>query len=174
MSPAGPVDGDLTAPGLRRRLASFLYEGVLLFGVVMLAGLVYGVLTQQRHALVGSTGLQVFLVLVLGAYFVYFWSRGGQTLAMQTWHIRLVSAAGQPVSPARAACRYLLSWIWFLPALASVHLTGLKGGGPVAGAVLAGVAGYAALSRLRTDRQYWHDAACGTRLVTWQPRSSRR
>lgn len=174
MSPADPVDGELTAPGLLRRLASFLYEGVLLFGVVMLAGLVYGVLAQQRHALVGSAGLQVLLVLVLGAYFVYFWSRSGQTLAMQTWHIRLVSAAGQPVSPVRAACRYLLAWIWFLPALAGVHLAGLKGGGPVAGAVLAGVAGYAALSRLRADRQYWHDAACGTRLVTWQPSSRRR
>ena len=28
--------------GLARRLACFLYEGVLLFGVVMVAGLVYG------------------------------------------------------------------------------------------------------------------------------------
>ena len=173
MSPADPVDGALTAPGLPRRLACFLYEGVLLFGVVMLAGLLYGVLTQQRHALVGSTGLQVFLVFVLGAYFVVFWSRSGQTLAMLTWHIRVVTASGQPVSPARAACRYLLAWIWFVPALASVYLAGLKGGGPMAAAVLAGVVGYAALTRLRADRQYWHDAVCGTRLVTWRPPAPR-
>ena len=169
MSPADPVEGALIAPGLPRRLACFLYEGVLLFGVVMLAGLLYGVMTQQRHALVGSTGLQLFLVLVLGAYFAVFWSRGGQTLAMQTWHIRLLSADGTPVSPARAVCRYLLAWIWFLPALASVHLAGLKGGGAIAAAVVAGIAGYASLTRLRADRQYWHDAVCGTRLVTWRP-----
>ncbi len=174
MSPPDPVEGALTAPTLPRRLAAFLYEGVLLFGVVMLAGLMYGVLTQQRHALVGSTGLQIFLVLVLGAYFVVFWSRGGQTLAMLTWHIRLVTADGKTVSPARAACRYLLAWVWFVPALVSVQLAGLKGGGPVAAALIAGIAGYAALTRLRADRQYWHDAVCGTRLVTWRPPKPRR
>ena len=174
MIAAGPVDGVLLAPGLPRRLACFLYEGVLLFGVVMLAGLLYGVLTRQRHALIGSTGLQTVLVFVLGAYFVHFWSRSGQTLAMLTWHIRLVTVSGAPVSRARAACRYLLAWIWFVPALASVHLAGLKGGAPIACAVLAGIAGYAALTRLRADRQYWHDAVCGTRLVTWQPPARRR
>lgn len=174
MSAADTGDGVLPAPGLPRRLASFLYEGVLLFGVVMLAGLLYGVITQQRHALVGSTGLQIFLVLVLGAYFVVFWSRGGQTLAMQTWHIRLVTSSGQPVSPARAACRFLLAWIWFMPALASLYLAKLKGGGPVTAAVVVGVLGYAALTRLRADRQYWHDAVCGTRLVDWRPPKSRR
>ena len=62
--------GAAPTPGVARRLACFLYEGVLLFGVVMIAGLAYGVITQQRHALAGSTGLQIVLVLVLGAYFV--------------------------------------------------------------------------------------------------------
>jgi uncharacterized RDD family membrane protein YckC len=82
--PAPPAAG-LAAPGLRRRLACFVYEGVLLFGVVMVAGLVYGIATGQRHALVGTTGLQVFTFVVLGCYFVFLWSRSGQTLAMQTW-----------------------------------------------------------------------------------------
>lgn len=174
MTPAETVDGVPGTPGLGRRLACFLYEGVLLFGVVVAAGLLYGVLTQQRHALVGSTGLQAFLVLVLALYFVHFWSRSGQTLAMLTWHIRLVTTQGQPVSRTRAVCRYLLSWIWFLPALAALHLTGLKGGWPTFAAVLAGVLGYAALTRLHPDRQYWHDAVCGTRLVTWRPPPRRR
>ncbi|MDO9092744.1 MAG: RDD family protein [Rubrivivax sp.] len=169
MSLQAADDGVLCTPGLARRLACFLYEGVLLFGVVVIAGLGYGIVTQQRHALVGSTGLQAFLVLVLGLYFVHFWSRSGQTLAMLTWHIRLVTASGQPVSRLRAACRYLLSWIWFLPALAAVHLAGLKSGWATVACLLAGVLGYAALTRLHPDRQYWHDAVCGTRLVTWRP-----
>lgn len=156
-------------PGLARRLACFLYEGVLLFGVVMVAGLLYGVLTQQRHALVGATGLQALLFVVLGAYFVFFWSRTGQTLAMLTWHIRLVTRDGQAVRPLRAAARYVLSWLWFVPALAIVHFWGLHGGWAIFGAMAAGVLGYAALTRLHPDRQYWHDAVCGTRLVTWYP-----
>lgn len=160
--------GDLQAPALLRRLACFLYEGVLLFGVLMAAGFVYSVVTQQRHALTGLHGMQAFLFAVLGAYFVWFWSRSGQTLAMQTWHIRLLTAQGQPVSKLRALCRYLLAWLWFLPALATVWAVGLKSTAAVFTAMAAGVLAYAALSRLHPQRQYWHDAVCGTRLVNWQ------
>ena len=166
---AAEVPGRPPAPGLARRLACFLYEGVLLFGVVMIVGLLYGVLTQQRHALVGATGLQAVLFLVLGAYFVFFWCRKGQTLAMLTWHIRLVTQDGQSVRPIRATARYLLSWLWFVPALAIVHFWGLHGAWAIFGAMAAGVLGYAALTLLHPDRQYWHDAVCVTRLVTWYP-----
>jgi len=161
--------GALGTPGLARRLACFVYEGVLLFGVVMAAGLVYGVATQQRHALVGAFGLRVFLFLVLGAYFVWFWTRSGQTLAMQTWRIRLVTRDGRPVTRLRALCRYLLAWLWFAPALVALKLAGLQGALPAFGALIAGALAYGALAWLHPDRQYWHDAACGTRLVTWTP-----
>jgi uncharacterized RDD family membrane protein YckC len=150
-------------------MACFVYEGVLLFGVVMAAGLLYALLTRQQHALVGLRGLQMVVFVVLGAYFVYFWSRSGQTLAMQTWRIRLTTAAGDAVPPLRALCRYLLAWLWFLPALATVAFSGLKSGGPVGGALLAGVCTYAALTRLHPQRQFLHDAVCGTCLVDWQP-----
>ncbi len=153
-------------PGIRRRLAALLYEAVLLFGVVMLAGLFYGVVTQQRHALVGTTGLQAFLFGVLGLYFVWFWTRGGQTLAMLTWRIRVVTREGHPLRPLRAVMRYLAAWMWFLPSLALVQSSGLKGGWPVAGVVITGVLVYAALARLHPDRQFLHDLICGTRLVT--------
>jgi uncharacterized RDD family membrane protein YckC len=148
-----------------RRLAAFTYEGVLLFGVVWVAGLVYGIATNQRHALAGSAGLQVTVFVVLGAYFVYFWSRHGQTLAMRTWRLRLVGSAGTPPGPGRACVRYLLAWLWFLPALAAVSMSGLKGGGEVAAVVVAGVLAYAALARLRGDGQFLHDVVCGTRIV---------
>jgi uncharacterized RDD family membrane protein YckC len=94
---AAPAAGP-TSPGLRRRLAALLYEGVLLFGVVWAVGIVYGVATNQRHALHGALGLKITLFAVLGLYFVYFWSRHGQTLAMRTWRLRVVG----PSSAARA------------------------------------------------------------------------
>jgi len=165
--------GDFSTPGLRRRLACFLYEGVLLFGVLMIAGYLYSTLTQQRHALSGLHGLQAFLFLVLGIYFVWFWSRGGQTVAMRTWHIRLVTAEGRPVGQPRALARYLLSWVWFMPALLSIWLADLHGALPTFGLMLAGVLAYAGLARLHPTRQFWHDAACGTRLITWRAGPSR-
>ena len=159
------------APSLARRLASFVYEGVLLFGVVMIAGLVYSVATNQRHALVGALGLQITLFLVLGAYFVYFWSRRGQTLAMRTWHVRLIGLDDRPPEPWRAALRYLLAWLWFLPALALTASSGLESGGALAGVIIAGVLAYTALARLRSDRQFLHDVICATWLVDDRPAS---
>jgi uncharacterized RDD family membrane protein YckC len=155
----------LPAPPLLRRLLCLVYEGVLLFGVVMLAGLFYAGVTQQRHALHGQWGLRIFLVFVLGVYFIGFWIRGGQTLAMKTWHIRLLSADGTPVAPARGAVRYLLSWLWFMPALAVVYFSGLTGTAAISASVLAGVLAYAALAWLHPTRQFWHDIVSGTRLV---------
>ena len=155
-------------PGLPRRLACLVYEGVLAFGVVTIAGLAYGIATDQRHALVGSTGLQILLLAVLALYFSYFWSRTGQTLAMLTWHIRLVRVDGRRVSMARALCRFLLAWLWFVPALALAQASGLKSGWATFGILGVGVLIWAQLSRLHPDRQYWHDAFCGTRLIVWR------
>lgn len=160
---ATPIDA--ATPSLPRRLACFLYEGVLLFGVVMIAGYLYGSLTQQRNALSGRHGLQAFLFLALAVYFVWFWSHGGQTVAMKTWHIRLVSLDGGPVSQRRALARYLLSWLWFLPALMALWVTGQHSLSAIFGSMIAGVVAYALLTRLHPKRQYWHDAVCGTRLV---------
>ena len=56
-----------------------------------------------------------------------------------------------------------------LPGLATLQFTGLNGGWPSFAVLFAGALAYAALAWLRTDRQYWHDAVCGTRLVVWQP-----
>lgn len=165
--PAGPALP--RAAGVLRRLASFTYEGVLLFGVVMIVGLLYGVLTRQAHELAGSTGLKMTLFVVLGVYFTYFWSRHGQTLAMKTWGLRLEGPDGRRPSPYRAVARYLFAWLWFLPALSLASLSGLKGGAAITAVVLAGVLAYACLCRLRADRQFLHDAVCGTRVIDVRP-----
>lgn len=167
-STSAPFASEENAPRLRRRMACFVYEGVLLFGLVMIAGLFYGIVTRQTHALIGTGGLRAFLFVVLAVYFIYFWSRSGQTLAMQTWRIRLVTQDGQAVRPLRALCRYLLSWVWFVPALAFLWFSGLKGGWASAGVLLLGVVIYAALVWLHPRRQFWHDVLCGTRLTSWE------
>lgn len=142
---------------------------MLLFGVVVIAGYLYGALTQQRHALQGQHGLQAFVFLVMGIYFTWFWSAGRQTLAMKTWHIRLVDRAGQTLSQPRAALRYLLSWLWFLPALAGAGLAGHTDGGRVSLWLGAGVLANILLARFLPNRQYLHDRLAGTQLVDARP-----
>jgi uncharacterized RDD family membrane protein YckC len=155
-------------PPVWRRLACFVYEGVLLFGVLMISAYLYSSLTQQRHALQGRHGLMAFLFLILAVYFTWFWSNSGQTVAMKAWHIRLVDVRGRPVTQARALMRYLASWMWLMPALFAAGVSGLHDARAF-GLLFAGVLAYAALARLRPDRQFWHDALCGTRLITWRP-----
>jgi uncharacterized RDD family membrane protein YckC len=161
-------------PGLTRRMACFIYEGVLLFGVVMIAGYLYSSLTQQRDARVGQFGLQAFLFIVLGIYFVWFWSRGGQTVAMKAWHIRVETRDGRLLSQPRALGRYVASWLWFVPALSTAHGAGIRTAAGIFAVMATGVIAYALTSRLHPDRQFLHDALCGTRLVTWRPERPRR
>ena len=155
----------LVAPSLPRRLACFAYEGVLLFGVLMISGYLFSALTQQRNAMVGRTSLQWFIFIVLAIYFGWFWSRGGQTVAMKAWHLRVVDRHGAPVSQLRALSRYLLAWMWFVPALCALYVWHVQSAPVMLGALACGVLGYAALSVLHPQRQFWHDVAAGTRLI---------
>lgn len=154
---------ELRAPPLRRRMACWLYEGTLLFGVVMLTGLLFSVLTQSRHALQNRHGLMVAEFAVLALYFTYFWSKG-QTLPMKTWHMRLVDRQGQPLRWPRALLRYVLAWMWFLPPLAVMAPFQLSGA-EVAVLLTGWVCVWALLSRFQREQQFWHDAWAGTRLI---------
>jgi uncharacterized RDD family membrane protein YckC len=158
----------LNAPGLGRRMACWLYEGMLMFGVVFVAGYLFGTLSQTRNALDNRHGLQAFLFVIFGIYFTWFGAKG-QTLAMKTWHIRLVDASGQAVRQGRSFARYLLSWIWFLPPLMALGL--FQASTAQSTLLLMGwVAVWAGLSRLHPERQFWHDALAGTRLVSALPK----
>ena len=150
-------------PALWRRMACWLYEGMLLFGVVFIAGYLFGTLSQTRHALDNRHALQAFLFIVFGIYFVWFWSKG-QTLAMKTWSIRLLDRKGQPVTQIRALVRYTLSWLWFLPPLVVMSVMPL-GASQAGVGLFLWVTAWALLSLLHPKHQFWHDALSGTQLV---------
>ncbi|MEZ5663184.1 MAG: RDD family protein [Burkholderiaceae bacterium] len=155
------------APPLPRRMACWLYEGVLLFGVVFIAGYLFSTLTQTRHALDNRHTQQAFLFVVFGIYFVWLWSKG-QTLAMKTWHIRVVDRQGNPLTQARALLRYVLSWFWVLPPLAAGGWFGLSGA-EVSVLFVGWVLVWAILARFHPQRQFLHDVLAGTRLVHYKP-----
>lgn len=162
--------GALTAPSLRRRMACWLYEGILLFAVVFIAGWLFSTLGQMRDAMDARRPLlQAFLFVVFGIYFTWFWAKG-QTLAMKTWNIRLVDRAGRPASQKRALLRYACGWLWFLPPIALLAPWN-PSGGEIVVVMLGWVAVWALLSRFHPERQFWHDALAGTRLVPSLPLS---
>jgi uncharacterized RDD family membrane protein YckC len=129
--------------GLRRRLASMLYESLLLLGVLALTFMVPLLILGVGLEYTPPGGvLWVYIFVVLGMYFLWYWRRGGQTLAMQTWKLRVVDIQGEPVSLRQGWLRYALAW-------PSVLFLGV-------GLIWA---------LIDKDRQFLHDRFAGTRLV---------
>ena len=154
----------LAAPSLRRRLASLFYEAFLAFAIAMVTAFVFSVLTQMRHALYGREVLAACIAVVLGLYFTWSWTKG-RTLPMQTWRMRIVDAHGRPLTLPRAWLRFALCALWVLPPVAVFAQQRVTDWKPVTAALFGWVLFWALLSRLHPQRQFWHDAWAGTRLV---------
>ena len=157
-------------PGLMRRMACWLYEGLLLFGVVFIAGYLFGTLSQTKNALDNRHALQAFIFVVFGIYFGWLWAKG-QTLAMKTWHIRVADLQGNNLTQAHAVVRYLWCWLWVWPPLLLSWWFQLTGAETLV--ILPGwVVIWALLSLLHPKRQFWHDALAGTQLISTQPKKT--
>jgi len=120
------MDSDLPqacAPGVFRRLAALLYDLLLLFGVLMVAvtflivpyDFIVGVpFPHDEHF--HRFGLRLYLVTTIALFFMFFWVRGGQTLGMRTWHLRLVCEDGSPLSLGDALMRLIWATLCLAPA----------------------------------------------------------
>ena len=160
--------GAMRVPGLNRRMASFVYEGLLLFGIGLVPGAIgalFVALTGHQHPLQSDTALRAITLLIYAVYFTWFWSARGQTLPMKTWHIRVVTAQGRPLSQPHALMRFVASCAWFAPAAVLSAVNGWTRWQGL-GAAAVGVVAYALLALLHPQRQFLHDVLCGTLLVT--------
>ncbi len=91
------------SPGLARRLACAAYELLVIAALVLLATFPFLAFAGDSTSGWRRHLLQAYVLAMVGAYLVGFWTHGGQTLAMKTWRIRLECADGTPVGTARAA-----------------------------------------------------------------------
>ncbi|MBP1203904.1 putative RDD family membrane protein YckC [Duganella sp. 1411] len=157
-----------TRPTVKRRLISMVYESLLGFAVLFLPFLIFEMITRASHAPLVEHMRQALAFLVLGAYFIHQWSRDGQTLAMKTWRLKVVLPGQAHVPPRAAAVRYLLSWMWVLPALLACLVLDLHRWQAL-GAIGAGILLWSLTAFLDQDRQFLHDKLAGTRLVQLPP-----
>lgn len=149
-----------------RRILSMLYEATLLFSVAFIATWLFQF--AAGGAIVAGwqrTALQAYLGAVFAAYFLWCWLRGGQTLAMKAWGIRLV-VPGKSRVPAATALKRLAFAAVFVGGFCAALFGAFVHRNPwiafltlaVSGAGL----GWALFDR---DRQFLHDRLAGTRLV---------
>lgn len=161
-------------PRLRRRIASLLYEAVLLFAVMFVPAYLFSALTQFK----GTPGsplryaFQLFIFFAVGVYFVWCWRHGGQTLPMKTWRFRLVGIDGTPPSATQCWLRYTYAWMGPISGLAVYKLLVMVssfGTTRFSYAAFAASAPFLILNFIWAvadrDRQFLHDRLARTRLV---------
>jgi uncharacterized RDD family membrane protein YckC len=105
--------------GLPRRLAAGIYDLLLLAGLLMLTG--FAVLAGRGFQPIppGTRWWQALLLFVCGSFYTAFWHRGGQTLGMRSWRLRVEMLDGRPLSLGTAALRFVaalggLGLLWML------------------------------------------------------------
>lgn len=127
--------------GLLLRLAAIVYDGLLALAIVFLGTLPLVILNAGEAIPAHTWWYRLYLVLLVGGYFVFFWVRG-ETLGMKSWRIMIVGATGGPVGVRQAVVRAgaaVLSWL------------------PCGAGFL--------WSLLDRDGLAWHDRLSGTKLV---------
>lgn len=101
---------------LLKRYLAVLYDALLMLALCMtLTAVYYLCLGDASHGL-KRLGLQMLLWLGMGGYFVRSWRRSGQTLASQTWKLKVVDAAGHLLTRSLAMRRFGLATLLMLPA----------------------------------------------------------
>ncbi|WP_131668488.1 RDD family protein [Psychrobacter pygoscelis] len=120
----------IAKPGVR--VVAIVYDGMLILALLFLVGTVLTVLGTMLTMETGTTSDQArslpswyqnlvltpaFILTLIGFYGI-FWRRGGQTLGMQTWRLKTVSATGHYLTWIQAIKRILAACI--VPVLCGV------------------------------------------------------
>lgn len=141
-TPTSPA-GDHEPASLPRRLGAVFYDTLLLLALLMLGSFLYvPVAGNALPAPLGRALYQVFLLAISFFYFTGFWVRGGQTLGLRTWKLRLVTRDGGSVTWPQATQRFALALVsWLCLGLGFLWVL------------------------VDREKLAWHDRFSGTRLV---------
>ena len=128
--------------GPGRRIGALLYDLLIVAALLIVATGPVLITTGGEAVQSGTLWYQLYLGLVVAAYFAGFWWRRGQTIGMVAWRLQLRSADGRPVTLQQSMVR----------SVAAVFSWGLAGVGVL----------WMLVDR---ERRTWHDLLSGTRVV---------
>jgi uncharacterized RDD family membrane protein YckC len=131
-----------TPASLARRALALAYEILLVAAVLLGGSLPFVVLMHGMEQEVARPLFQLYLLALSGLYFIWQWQRGGKTLAMKTWRLRLVTQEGAPLTWRVGLKRFLYA----IPA-----------------ALLLGIGFFWAL--IDRDGLFLHDRLAGTMII---------
>ncbi|KQT41116.1 MULTISPECIES: RDD family protein [unclassified Methylophilus] len=127
---------------LIKRYLAVVYESLLMVALALVLTAIYYMLFGDASQGWKRLGLQLLVWGSMGAYFVRCWTVSGQTLASQTWKLKVVNQQGQLLAWQKAVMRYVVASILLLPAGLTLW--------------------WAILDR---EQQFLHDRLLGSRVV---------
>jgi uncharacterized RDD family membrane protein YckC len=156
--------------GWRRRIASIVYESILILAIVFIATAIFPGAATGRLPTATRVVLFIYLISLVGLYLTWSWTRG-HTLAMKAWRLSVVDNAGRPLRWARALARYLaalalIGTMIFALLWVREHRTAWLAWALIAPGLLA-----LAWPLWDSRRRALYDLAAGTQLI-WTPRSA--
>lgn len=86
-----------------------LYDGLVVLALSFALALGFILLFGDASHGLKRYALQLFLWLGIGLYFVWCWRKSGQTLAMQTWQLKLSDGQTKLLNWPQALIRYALA-----------------------------------------------------------------
>ena len=114
---------------LWRRLFAMTYDALLVFSLMFGATALYQFVASRFTPPPDTTSLatellihdiqpvasgplfSLYLWLVMSTFFIFFWTRSGQTLGMQAWRLKLENLDGSCLNWQQAVIRYGLAWV---------------------------------------------------------------
>ena len=162
------------AAGLPRRVAALVYDCLPLFaiqfvGTIAVLPLTGGeAITPATEGLAAYLAYRAFLALLALGYFGLAWTRGGQTIGMMAWKIRLVDRGARAPGWPTAFSRFAFGFALAAAAECGLRLAYEPGGavpGIAAGFLLLPLAANFAWIPIDSGGRTLQDLACGTRML---------
>lgn len=130
---------------LARRLMIILYDSIAVLAISFLLTALWVIGNSGEAITPEQLAYPLYLVSLFIAAWLYFavsWRKGGTTLGMRAWKVKLITDGGDKISWASSMLRFCAAWLGLI-LLASGFI----------------------LSLLRKDRACWHDLISHSRLV---------
>lgn len=91
------------------RLAAFLYDALLMLAIWFVVGGVAVALNGGESLGHNNPFMPSIMFIVWVGFNLYFWRRGGQTLGMRSWRLRLLSTTGKPLTLTQCMLRLIMA-----------------------------------------------------------------
>ena len=159
----------LPTAGLVRRLLAAVYDLLLVMAICVVAGFVALPVIIIFEVKTGNPYFRAYLFFIIFAFFAWFWIRGGATLGMRAWRLRLIQPDGSDISLPQAMLRFVTAFLTLLCLTICTLWLVDKDGFALPGVVVIFSGCYFALGffwgLFDKDRYTWHDRLSGTRVV---------